>query len=47
MPKGKTDIFMTGQALGNKKRNGRSEKTVGISEDVFGMSEKIPGPRVE
>ena len=36
----------SGQALGNKRRNGRPEKAVGISEDVFGMSEKSPGPRV-
>ena len=28
--------------LGNLKRNGRSEKAVGISEDVFRMSEKNP-----
>ena len=34
------------QALGNLKRNGWSKKAVGISEDVFGMSEKNPG-RIE
>ena len=30
----------------NLKINGRSEKAVGISEDVFGMSVKNPG-RIE
>ena len=32
-------------AVGNLKRNGWYEKAMGISEDVFGISEKSPGLR--